>query len=1039
MKNMKYFLIINVLLNIVFPQKKYEHYDYDEIFSIFEDLSHSCSHYLKIDTSQSRYNLDSIDGCGKNKNCKNLIVFLTDFDSYTLERPTYYISGTLHGDEMIGPTSVTEFVKYFCDSYNSKKNSLYHNILKNKLIIITPMTNAYGYYNKNREEKVFLPNKNEYRYVDPNRDFPYYNSKKEIQNCMETLSARTINEIFNEFIIEGGITFHAGTSVLGYPWGNFVHINKKVTPYKSTESPDNKAFYDIGKAMVTFSSSRDNIKNEIRDYELGDMTSTVYALDGALEDWAYGGWENKEYENNGIDLRPIKTCKPKSFNSYDMIWNNNNNLNSTIIDYEYKLRCLMYLAEASDIKKPKDELYGINNFSIDNNGDIFDFYKTTNFYGLIPRNMRLMYTGIDLISASIYFNIEKIQLIKDTSQLIIPFLFMGCLSLKKYSIYRIPFEGLTREKLEKKYLELNANEQNIISEINDNIKCYYNNLTYYNLIIDIQNNNNGNKKHNLRNLQEDKNKDPMHYFERPGGNYDYLGNVLGVKFKNGSLGGYIPPKKGFIYLIKGEAPDEDWAFQENPDPKVGPQSHVVRSKIKSNYFINNGNYSLKSNYFFYSYPVVAYESGEAQIIDDIDSFFYSKPLNYLKLIVNSDDDNYNIYSQFYIHKKKREKNDEKNEKYENNNLYYLSSENTFKIDLQIIIYEEKEKEKYLIKLLKNIKKIELFSQILLNDENENYHLKPLECEYHGGNSLFINCDNILKDAKGKDIRQKLLNSILVFEIRYEKNTILNVFGQVTLENNNKGKYYVDFYSNKEFKENNKMVCTSNYPLFINNLKNKTNNEDNNYLGKDIFYVMNISKISTTKLLVNIDIKQKKNSYNYFLIFFPYYDKIEIFDIKKKIFEVEINLDENANGKIIGKTVFIIPIEDEDYEKSSDIIFKTNDYMSLIDSINNISKNKNYDVIPCSIFSYNSIINENSTFEFRKMLDKLNDKKLFKKKDYGERFIFKHFFISCIFLSCFLILIFYLLIKKYRKKSKLYSQFDDVIIANTPQNSRADIH
>ena len=67
----------------------------------------------------------------------------------------------------------------------------------------------------------------------------------------------------------------------------------------------------------------------------------------------------------------------------------------------------MYLAEASDIKKPNDELYGINNFSIDNNGDIFDFYKTTNFYGLIPRNMRLMYTGIDLISASIYLTLKK--------------------------------------------------------------------------------------------------------------------------------------------------------------------------------------------------------------------------------------------------------------------------------------------------------------------------------------------------------------------------------------------------------------------------------------------------------------------------------------------------------------------------------------------------------------------------------------------------------------------------------------------------------
>ena len=133
---------------------------------------------------------------------------MTDFDSYTLDRPVYYISGILHGDEVIGPSSVTEFSKYFCDSYNLKKNSLYHNILKNKLIIMTPMTNAYGYYNSRREEKVYVPSSNSYKYVDPNRDFPYYNSKDEIKTCMETLAGRTINEIFNEFIISGAITFH---------------------------------------------------------------------------------------------------------------------------------------------------------------------------------------------------------------------------------------------------------------------------------------------------------------------------------------------------------------------------------------------------------------------------------------------------------------------------------------------------------------------------------------------------------------------------------------------------------------------------------------------------------------------------------------------------------------------------------------------------------------------------------------------------------------------------------------------------------------
>jgi hypothetical protein len=120
---------------------------------------------------------------------------------------------------------------------------------------------------------------------------------------METITARTINEIFNEFIIGGGITFHGGTSVIGYALGNYIHLAGK---YKGTESPDYNAFNEIGKIMVKLSSSKDNIGNNIRDYKLGDMSSTVYPLDGALEDWAYGGWENKIYENMGKNLRPIK-------------------------------------------------------------------------------------------------------------------------------------------------------------------------------------------------------------------------------------------------------------------------------------------------------------------------------------------------------------------------------------------------------------------------------------------------------------------------------------------------------------------------------------------------------------------------------------------------------------------------------------------------------------------------------------------------------------------------------------------------------------
>ena len=1003
-------IIINALVNIIFSQKKYEHYNYDKIMTIFEQFSETCSQYIKIDKSQTRYNLDSVKGCG-NKECINLIVFLTDFDSYTLDRPSYYISGVVHGDEVIGPTAVTEFVKYFCDTYEEKKNSVYHNILKEKLIIITPMTNAYGYYNVRREEKVSIRDSNKYKNVDPNRDFPYYKSNDNIKTCMETITARTINEIFNEFIIGGGITFHGGTSVIGYAWGNYIHLADK---YKGTESPDYNAFNKIGKIMVKLSSSKDNLGNNIRDYELGDMSSTVYPLDGALEDWAYGGWENKIYENMGNSLRPIKTCKSESYSKYEMIWNNDNinkNKNMNDINFDYKLRCLIYLVETSDKKRPDEVQYGINHFP----KGIFNFYETINFYGHIPRNMRLMYSAIDLISASIYLDINNIEQNKTekNNKMIIPFLFMGCLSLEKYLIHKIDFEQITKNMLDKNYLDSNSKNSTVILEENKGINCYYNNLTYYNLVIETKNNDSF-----LRKLEKKyNNEDPLHYFVRPGGNYDYLGNVLG--FKNNRYKDKFIQGKGSIYFIRGEGPDQIWGSQENPDPKVGPQSHPVRSKINSTYFVQNGNYSLKSNYYFYSYPVVAFDNGNIQIIDDVDSFFYEEDFDLLKLIINSNDNNYRITSRIYCHKQNKE-----------NDTNFLSSENIFNINLEINLFEEK--GNYLKNSLEDKKEIKLLSQMLLNDENEIYHLKNLECQVSSDIPLYINCPNLFQKINGKFIRQKLANSLITFELKIENKSFLNIFGQISLSNDNKGKYFVNYYSknnNNNYNENNKMLCTSNFPYFLN-----SNNQDN-YLD-EIYYSMDITRVSNSKFLLNIDIRQNKNSkFIYFLLFFPFYDKIEIIKIKDKR-KIEINLDDKANGKIIGKIVHLIAIENEDYKYSLNLTFEKNDIYSLISSLNKISKKKNYKLIPCSIMSYNSFKNEKSIFEFRKMLEKFSDMKPFFKngRNIKEIFIFRHLILSCIILSLLITVIFYVLIKKCRKNRIIYNQFDSVEISDVSKSS-----
>ena len=1006
---LKYF-ILNIFINIIFAQvQQYIKYDFGQIMAIFENLSKTCSHYIRIDTSQKRYNLDSVEGCGKN-NCTNLIAFMTDFDSYTLDRPAYYISGILHGDEVLGPTSVTNFAKYFCDTYDLKKNSLYHNILKNRIIIMTPMTNSFGYYNKHREEKVYIQKTKGYKLVDPNRDFPYYKSNDDIQICMETLAARTINEIFNEFIIGGAITFHGGTSVLAYAWGNNIHIQKNNKVISSTEVPDFNAFNNIGKIMVKSSSSKDNLNNNIRDFTLGDMTSKLYPLDGALEDWAYGGWENNVNQKNGINFKPIKTCKPDSFSEYHMKWNFSN-INENIyfdFDDDYKLRCLIYLVETSDDKEPNSLKYGYKNLSI----DIFDFYNTKNFFGYIPRNMRMIYSGIDLISASIYLDIQNIY-IKDineySNKIIIPFLFMGCLSLQKYSIYKINFEHISKKMIEKATFQSNSyiNSNLIISEVKEGINCYFNNLTYYNLTLVALKRKNITSNRNLQDFNKNYKGGKHDIFIRPGGNYDYIGNVLNAKHPK--FDKYMN-HKGSIYYIQGEGPDQDWKNQENPDPKVEPQSHVVRSKVNSSYFVKNGNYSLKSNYYFYSYPVVVFDNGEVYIVDDIDSFFYDKDLDLMQIIVNPTENSFQIISQIYCQRKP------------NKNNIYLTSENIFEINLEMHIYENKGNK--LKKSLKDKLKYSLKSQILLSDENDIFHLHNIDCEANNEIGLVIKCANLFNDIRinGRFIRQKLANSILRFEIKAENEILLNFFGQISLKNDNLGKYFIDYYSNIDRKENNRMICTSNFPNFIGQINNTYGK---NYID-DIYYDIFIDKISTSKLKLIINVKQKGKRYNYFMVFFPFNKKIDILNINQEN-EIIVDIDESFSGKIIGKTVYVIPIEDKDSNILSKVTFNINDFSSLIFSLNKASKNKNYKYLPCSIMSFNSFRNEESYMEYLKMNEKFTNKTPFisTKK---EAHLMKYIIIIFILILA-LIAIYQIIIKKFWNSSDYYNDFNSVTIAD----------
>ena len=873
------FLFIFIIFNNIasFQPKTFKYYSYKDIMTTFTSLAKSCPNYIKIDTSQSRYNLDHVPGCN-GANCENLIVYLTDFDTYTLSRPHYYISGLVHGNEEIGPTSLVEFAMYFCNKKNTTNVSSYDksfHILKSKLFIFTPMTNAYGYANEQREDRVVMKNTSQMKLIDPNRDFPYfdYNYSNVSNECMQTLTSRTVNEIFNEHIIQAAITFHGGINVLGYAWGNFIHAVKNGHQYKSTESPDHNAFYHIGMAMKDASSSKTNEMNTINDYVLGDMSALVYPVDGGMEDWAYAGsWENEVNK----DIRPIKQCEPNTFSEYHMEWESNKD------NWDYKLRCLMYLAETSFVKKPNENTLGNDNKV----NDVFDFETYNDFYGHVIRNMRLIYAGADMIFASVYIEMSKIIMKNndDDNEMILPFTLMGCHSVKNISLFSVNYYALSKEML---------------------TETFFNKATLT-LVNSLPNNNN-----NTSSLQcYWSNYSQTYSFSIPTHKHLSTNNTFDADFK------------GTIYFIRGEAPDETWSTQEHPDPNVLPQSHVVRSKSNISYYVSNGNYTVKSNYYFYSYPIVISDKYPPLIVDDIDSLFYpiQHDLTFIPLEYTTLPNDYIIHYNTLLTLTS------------NISKPTLTSTIEYDVNLYMTLYhkDSSQNEKYSNKISEYVAQ----AHLALSNVTEKFNFYDITCtveEYTTNDYLYkqiiIKCKSILSQiqtflpSNGYFIRNYLSNSFVSFSTVASAQTLpIKIVGVFSIDNTSSGRFYPSI----------KRLTLSCGSFIQSSLIPQ--------IQSSLSYNMTISKASNTN--VNVTFHAKDMNYTYLLIFPFAKDTFIVNSTYNSTFQ--LNISENVNSKLIGKTVYVYKlIDNHSVELVRNLTKGKHNSLSFVkDIINVLDSNRN---------------------------------------------------------------------------------------------------
>lgn len=274
MVNVFCFLLEFILLIRLSILKRFEYNDYTQLIERIVLLSKTCSHYIQIDTSQHRYGLDSAEPCvlnGHNGSCDTHIIYMTDFASYDNSRPQLYLSGSLHGDEVMGPNIIIEFIEYYCQK-DKLKDTFEYNILKERMFIFTPLINTYGFSHSIKEDKIVFRVNKTISYVDPNRDFPYFISSEVVnEDCMNSITARTVNEIFKEHIIVSAISFHSGSNVIGYPSGNNNHLN-------NTEYSDYYAFNEIAEILANYSDSEINKEKGITKYAIANITEIIVSL-----------------------------------------------------------------------------------------------------------------------------------------------------------------------------------------------------------------------------------------------------------------------------------------------------------------------------------------------------------------------------------------------------------------------------------------------------------------------------------------------------------------------------------------------------------------------------------------------------------------------------------------------------------------------------------------------------------------------------------------------------------------------------------------
>ncbi|OSX68591.1 hypothetical protein BU14_2529s0001, partial [Porphyra umbilicalis] len=258
-------------------------------------------------------------------------------------------------------------------------------LLDTRTVTVIPMTNAVGYATGVRGEDQSPAGGPAAAPLDPNRDFAF---DVAATACMRTVAGRSLNELLRSRLYTLLLTFHGGTNVLGYEWGDWGHCPRPPPGAPPPAlgrgpacepAPDAKAMHDLGLRLSAAAGTGGGVQAA---YPVGTMGALVYPVGGGMEDWAYGAsWSGARDKEEPAAV----VCTPGTLGGYPAE-------RTTLGNSTH--RCITYLVETADEKRPHARTLGtvggVGHLRGGGPGD-----------GHVPRNVRLMVAAVDGAGVSV--------------------------------------------------------------------------------------------------------------------------------------------------------------------------------------------------------------------------------------------------------------------------------------------------------------------------------------------------------------------------------------------------------------------------------------------------------------------------------------------------------------------------------------------------------------------------------------------------------------------------------------------------------------